>query len=438
MFNSNEVGNVRILGMTPIIFALVFLVVILSLYLGVIPDNMIGGFIIAMVLGGLLAWIGDSIPVFKDFGGAAILVLVVPAILVFLGVFPQQGVDILGNFFSGYGFVDFYIAALISGSLLGMNRTVLMKAGIRFFIPILAAVAFTFGIGALVGHLIGFGAKDAILYVIAPIMGGGVGAGIIPLSEIYSTNSGGDPADFLSMLFPAVMVANLLCIFVASILHGLGKRNKDMFVKNFSGNGDILRSGEQVKEDTSQKDKRSNQATFTNLGMGLMIAGSLYLVGYIINLVIPSIHPYAWTIILAALLKILNLVPSYVENAATDWFSFMSKEMTWALLAAGSIALINIEQLIASVTDPAYMLLTLLTVLIAAIAAGIFGLLVKFYFVESAITAGLCMADVGGTGDVAVLGATDRMHLMPFSQVSSRLGGAFILVIMSFVSSIFL
>ena len=33
----------------------------------------------------------------------------------------------------------------------------------------------------------------------------------------------------------------------------------------------------------------------------------------------------------------------------------------------------------------------------------------KFYPIEAAITAGLCMANRGGAGDVAVLGAADRI-----------------------------
>lgn len=57
------------------------------------------------------------------------------------------------------------------------------------------------------------------------------------------------------------------------------------------------------------------------------------------------------------------------------------------------------------------------------------GHLVGFFFVDSAVTAGLCMANRGGSGDLAVLGAADRMDLISYAQLSSRLGGGIILVI---------
>lgn len=84
-----------------------------------------------------------------------------------------------------------------------------------------------------------------------------------------------------------------------------------------------------------------------------------------------------------------------------------------------------------------YVLIVFAVVAGAAFGAGLVGKLVGFYPIESAITAGLCMANMGGTGDVAVLSAARRMSLMPFAQISSRLGGALILLISSVVVPLF-
>ncbi|MGT0148953.1 2-hydroxycarboxylate transporter family protein [Vibrio metschnikovii] len=61
------------------------------------------------------------------------------------------------------------------------------------------------------------------------------------------------------------------------------------------------------------------------------------------------------------------------------------------------------------------------------------GRLIGFNLIEAAITAGLCMANMGGTGDVAVLAASKRMELMPFAQISSRIGGALMLIMATFI-----
>jgi Na+/citrate or Na+/malate symporter len=72
------------------------------------------------------------------------------------------------------------------------------------------------------------------------------------------------------------------------------------------------------------------------------------------------------------------------------------------------------------------------------LGAALLGKAVGFYPIESAISAGLCMANMGGTGDVAVLSASKRMQLMPFAQIASRLGGAIILLLAGLIIPFFI
>jgi len=49
--------------------------------------------------------------------------------------------------------------------------------------------------------------------------------------------------------------------------------------------------------------------------------------------------------------------------------------------------------------------------------------MVRMYPIETAII-NSCNCGQGGTGDVAILTAANRMQLMPFAQVATRIGGA--------------
>ncbi|MDM0001101.1 2-hydroxycarboxylate transporter family protein [Variovorax sp. J22P240] len=52
----------------------------------------------------------------------------------------------------------------------------------------------------------------------------------------------------------------------------------------------------------------------------------------------------------------------------------------------------------------------------------------KMYPVESAVVTA-CHSGLGGTGDIAILSASNRMELMPFAQISTRIGGAGMVVL---------
>ena len=112
------------------------------------------------------------------------------------------------------------------------------------------------------------------------------------------------------------------------------------------------------------------------------------------------------------------------------------KNTTGVLLVGIGVAYTDLGQIIAAFSVN-YVVLVGVTVIGAIVGSAAVGRLVGFYPVEASITAGLCMANMGGTGDVAVLSAANRMELMPFAQISSRIGGAFMLILASVLLQLF-
>ena len=168
--------------------------------------------------------------------------------------------------------------------------------------------------------------------------------------------------------------------------------------------------------------------TISGLGTGLLMTGAIYLVGAMLQAAVPPVHLYAWVILLTAAIKLSGVLPQEVEESTTEWYQFVVKLWVPAALVGIGVSLIDIEQIAELASRPAYLAFTIATVLITALTAGFVGWLLKLYFVESSITAGLCMTDLGGSGDIATLGTTRRMHLLPFAQITSRLGGGLVLL----------
>lgn len=422
----------RIAGFTPLYFAAFAVIVGAAGYANKLPDSMFAGFAITIVMGGVVMWLGNLIPVVRDFGLPTILCIFLPAIFVVVGWLPESMVAIVQNFLGGYSFLDFFVITVITGSILGMPRALLLKAGPRFAAPVLGGLLGAFLIVGAVGALIGFGFLETLLFVVAPIMAGGIGIGAIPMSEIYAANLGGDPADFLGQLMSAVFLANLLCIVFAGVYSGLGRRRKQLFV-GFDGHGQLMQLAGDQKE--LQLPPRRLSASFVALGKGLTIAAVLYAFGQLLGGFAGFLHPYAWTIIAAVAIKLLRLFPKELEEAGTDWSGLISSFLTPALLVGVSLTYIDINEVLVALSNPVFIPLIALTVICAALCAGVVGWLVKLNFVESSITAGLVMADTGGSGDVSVLSAAGRMHLMPFAALTTRFGGALVLFVTSILAS---
>ena len=431
----NKAKPLKLYGMPWQAFAIFSAIVIAAVYMGKLPAGMIGAFPIMIIIGVIFNEIGERVPILNSYlGGGAIATIFGTAALVYFKALPDKTITVIDTFFDSGGFLNFYIAALITGSILGMNRKLLMKAAIRYFPAIIGGVIFALGFVWLAGVITGYGGMQAMLYIGIPIMGGGMGAGAVPLSQIFGDSMKVDSGSILSIMIPAVALGNAMSVVAGGLLNRLGKKHPKI-----SGEGRLMVLSDNeatAMQITEEVQAKRDDIGLGKLAIGLMIACSFYAFGMIINKFSPGIHGYAWMILTVATVKIIGVLPENFEICCYQWFQFIMKNLTGVLLVGIGVSYTDLGQIIQAFT-PIYLLLCLVVVLGAIIGSALFGKLVGFYPVESSITAGLCMANMGGTGDVAVLSAADRMELMPFAQISSRLGGAFMLLLASFILNLF-
>ena len=236
----------------------------------------------------------------------------------------------------------------------------------------------------------------------------------------------------------AVAIGNAVSIVLAGVLV------KVMSSPKVNGRGALMKAGHmdpRELEISPEMQKKREALNIPNLGIGLLTSGGFFAFGFILagvwKSLVPgiTIHAYAWMIITVAICKITNIVPERIEIACFQWFQFVMKNLTTMLLVGIGICYLDIGTVVSSFSIT-YLLLCAATCIGAFVGAALIGKFVGFYPFEAGITAGLCMSNMGGTGDVAVLSAADRMELMPFAQISSRLGGAVILLLASLMLSL--
>jgi len=424
--SGQTIMSIKISGIPLPIYLAFTAVTAVSIAMKWLPSGMIGALLVMMIFGGLFNIIGNNLPIVKTFlGGGAIVCIFASAALVYTGLIPENVVENVDQFMNKTGFLNFYIAALITGSILGMDRSLLLKAAVRFLPVALCAMTMAILSVGVVGALVGYGFVDAVMYVAIPMMGGGMGAGVVPLSGMYAEALQTDSAAIISRMIPASTLGNVMAIVGAGLLAKLGDVKPGL-----TGNGRLMRN-----HNSEMNEKKNSSVSLEELGIGMITAMFFFLLGVIINKFVPAVHSYAWMIILVAVSKACGFIPVKFEDSARQWSQFVMKNWTSALLVGIGISMIDLGA-VAKAVSPMYLLLVFVVVGSVSVGAAIGGYLVGFYPIESAITAGLCTTNMGGTGDIAVLSAAKRMELLPFAQIATRICGALILIVASLLTQI--
>jgi Na+/citrate or Na+/malate symporter len=413
---------------TPVFLAFSALVLLLT-FTGKLPNDMMGAFGLMFVLGILFGELGDHLPIVKDWlGGGPILCIFGPALLLYFKILPKGTVDIMKTFMDKTNFFAFFIAIMISGAIFTISRRIIVSASLRYVPALVGGLVCSTGLAMLGGLITGYGWKKALFYLAIPIMGGGVGAGAVPLSQIYAKSAGVDAAAMLSTVMPAVILGNVFSILAGVVFDKVGKARPSL-----TGNGNLMKVEDKVMMEEIEKEKNDRAEaplSIESLGTGFFVAIVFYLAGLAINAyLVPSVHAFVWLILLLTVTKALKLLPASVELSTIQWSNVWVRNLIYAALIPIGLGYVDIAQVITAVANPAYLLISVLVVVGAAVGAAVAGKFVGLYPVESGISAGLCMSNMAQTGDLAVLSAAKRMDLMPFAAYSSRIGGSLVLVL---------
>lgn len=409
-----RVNNIKIGGMPIVMFVALALVTVLAAVTKKLPNDMIGGFSVLMLSGLLLGEIGSRIPLFKHIGGPAILCLFVPSALLGYKLMDDASLKAITTTMKTANLQYLYIACLVAGSILGMNRKILIQGFLKMFVPLLIGTITAIAAGVLVGLMFGYDPKHVFFYIVIPILGGGIGEGILPLSIGYSEITGVAQGHLIAMMVPAALIGNVIAILGSGILKRFGEKHR-----RYSGDGTLVKTG----EDQALLREQKTEATLDLrlMGFGLLLGCTLFILGALLS-PLTGIPGPVLMIIAAAVLKVFKAIPESMEVGAYQMYKFMSTNLTFAILVGLGTLFVSWDKLVGAFS-PAYFVICAATV-IAMIISGFFvGARLKMYPVESAIITA-CHSGLGGTGDVAILSSSNRMGLMPFAQISTRIGGA--------------
>jgi malate:Na+ symporter len=363
--------------------------------------------IAVLALGGFgCAEIGRRLPVIRNLGAAAIFATFVPSYLVYAHLLPEGMLKPVAEFTKASNFLYLFIAAIIVGSIFGMDRQVLIKGFLKIFVPLAAGSIVAGTVGTLIGVVLGLGAYHTFFYVVIPIMAGGVG-----YAEILHQEQG----TLFAQVLPPIMLGSLTAILLAGFLNWVGKR-----MPRLTGEGRLQPGvGEEL---TPGEEKAAASAVDPGaIAAAGVTAIALYLLGTACFKLFGLPGPVAM-LFLAVLVKLTRAVPPSLQLAGQTVYKFFSTAITYPLLFAIGVSLTPWETLVAALT-PANIAVIVLTVA-TLMATGFFvGRLLGMYPIETAIV-NACHSGQGGTGDIAILTAANRLELMPFAQIATRIGGA--------------
>ena len=359
---------------------------------------------------------GKRLPIVGKLGAAAICATFIPSAMVYYGLLPDVVVESTTKFYKSTNILYLYICCIIVGSIMSMNRTTLIQGFLRIFFPMLCGEIVGMLVGMGVGLALGMEPFQIFFFIILPIMAGGVGEGAIPLSIGYATLLHMDQGVALGRVLPMVMLGGLTAIIISGCLNQLGKR-----FPHLTGEGQLMPNRSNGDEQAPAAPAFSGKTDVTPIAAGALLAVLLYMIGMLGHKLIGLPAPVGM-LFAAVLVKLAHGVSPRLLEGSQVVYKFFQTSVTYPILFAVGVAITPWEELVHAFT--LNNLLVIVSTVSALVATGFFvGKKIGMHPIDVAIVS-CCQSGQGGTGDVAILTAGNRMSLMPFAQIATRIGGA--------------
>ncbi len=301
---------------------------------------------------------GKRLPIVGKLGAAAICATFIPSALVYYGLLPDVVVESTTKFYKSTNILYLYICCIIVGSIMSMNRTVLIQGFLRIFFPMLCGEIVGMVVGMGVGLALGLEPFQIFFFIILPIMAGGVGEGAIPLSIGYATLLHMDQGVALGRILPMVMLGSLTAIIISGCLNQLGKR-----FPHLTGEGQLMPNRANADEQSpSLAEGVSGKTDVTTIAAGALLAILLYMLGMLGHKLIGLPAPVGMLFV-AVLVKLVNGVSPRVLEGSQVVYKFFQTSVTYPILFAVGVAITPWEELVNAFT------LTNLLVIISTVAA---------------------------------------------------------------------
>ncbi len=410
-----RIVDVRI-GVVPLpVFLLLIGLIWAFVATGKVPSDVMMNIAVLAVGGFACAEVGKRLPILGEMGAGAIFATFAPSYLVYAHLLPKTLVGSVTEFTKSSNILYLFIASIIVGSILSMDRRVLIAGFLKIFAPIAAGSVAAGAAGAAVGVMLGLGLHHTLFYIVIPVMAGGVGEGAIPLSVGYGAILHQPQGDIFAQILPAVMLGSLMAILLSGALNLVGHR-----MPKLTGEGK-LQSDDGGHTASDDEDAPHGETSVGSVAAAGVTAVALYLVGVLSQKLWNWPAPVTM-LFLAVLLKLGRAVSPDLRGGAMVVYRFFSTAVTYPLLFAIGVAMTPWDKLVAGFSLAE--VLTVAAVVVTMVVTGFLtAFLVRMYPIDTAIVAA-CRCGQGGTGDVAILTAANRMSLMPFAQIATRIGGA--------------